>query len=144
MDQQELEKMMREAMLEGRKAKPKCFPNPPVGCVIVKDGQIISRGHTGVPGKNHAEAMALDNLPEGADNFLMFVTLEPCSFQGRTPSCAKRIVTTKIKKIYVGILDPHPKNDGKGIDILTRANIPVHLGLLGQEIREELSPYLEQ
>ena len=81
MTDQEIENFMSEAMLEGEKAKPKCYPNPPVGCVIVKDQQIVSRGHTNEPGKDHAEIMALRNLPEGVEDFIMFVTLEPCSFR---------------------------------------------------------------
>ncbi|MFK7937390.1 MAG: deaminase, partial [Saprospiraceae bacterium] len=79
---------MQAALLEGRKARPKCAPNPPVGCVIVKDNQIVARGHTNEPGQPHAEAMALNQLSPEIEDFTMFVTLEPCSFFGRTPSCA--------------------------------------------------------
>lgn len=86
MTRKEIEEFMYEAILEGRKAIPECLPNPPVGCVIVKDNKIISRGHTNKPGKSHEEIMALTNLPKEIDNFIMFVTLEPCSFFGRTPS----------------------------------------------------------
>ncbi|MEO1713504.1 MAG: deaminase, partial [Bacteroidota bacterium] len=89
MTQQQIEDFMRAALQEGQKALPDCRPNPPVGCVIVKDGQIISRGHTNPPGQAHAERMALNRLPAGVKDFILFVTLEPCSFQGRTPSCAK-------------------------------------------------------
>ncbi len=142
MKQEVLEKFMWEAIVEGRKAKPKCFPNPPVGCVIVKDGIIVSRGHTGAPGENHAEVMALENLESGITDFLMFVTLEPCSFQGRTPSCAKTIIHTPVKKVFVGIIDPHPKNNGAGIDILSSNGVEVEIGLLAQEIEKELVPYL--
>lgn len=133
---------MQAALLEGRKALPDCLPNPPVGCVIVKDGQIVARGHTSIPGKPHAEAMALERLSPGIEDFTMFVTLEPCSFQGRTPSCAKAIVRSKVKDVYVGILDPHPKNNGAGIAILESANIEVHMGILTDQVEKDLHPYL--
>ena len=93
-----IEYFMEQAMIEGRKAKPYCAPNPPIGCVIVKDGEIIAKGHTNEPGKDHAEAMALSLVPEDVDDLILFVTLEPCSFYGRTPSCAKAIIRRKIKK----------------------------------------------
>lgn len=129
-------------MSEGLKAKPNCFPNPPVGCVIVKDGQVVSRGHTNEPGEDHAEAMALHQLAEGVEDFIMFVTLEPCSFFGRTPSCAKHIARTSCKAVYVGMIDPHKKNSGKGIEILKNAEIEVHVGIREEEVRKQLAPYL--
>ena len=86
--------------------------------------------------------MALNNLPEGIEDFTIFVTLEPCSFQGRTPSCARAISKTTCKAIYIGIIDPHEKNNGKGVDIIKAANIEVHLGILEKEIMEQLSPHL--
>ncbi len=138
----EINKFMQEAIIEGRKAIPHCFPNPPVGCVIVKDHEIIARGHTNEPGKDHAEMMALKNLPQGIDSFSMFVTLEPCSFFGRTPSCAKEIVKTKVASIYVGIIDPHEKNNGQGIAILKASSIQVQVGILQEQITRELEPYL--
>ncbi len=135
---------MREAILEGRKALSKCAPNPPVGCVIVCDEKIISRGYTSEKGKYHAEAIALEKIRDlDYKNLAMFVTLEPCSFQGKTPSCAKTIVQKKeIKNVYVGIIDPHPKNQGNGINILTDANIDIEIGILKDEIYEELNDFL--
>jgi len=137
-----IEYFMRAAMAEGRKALPHCRPNPPVGCVIVRDGAIIASGYTNSPGQDHAEAMALRQLPEEIDELILFVTLEPCSFQGRTPSCARAIVKRKVKAVYVGMLDPHPKNQGAGIAILENAGIPVTVGCLGEEVEAELGPYL--
>ena len=136
------EYFMRQAILEGRKALPHCRPNPPVGCVIVKDGEIIARGHTNKPGSDHAEAMALKQIPEHIDGLELFVTLEPCSFFGRTPSCAKNIARRQVKSVHVGMIDPHPKNRGAGIQILEAANIEVVIGVLASEIVAELSPYL--
>ncbi|MFK8100955.1 MAG: bifunctional diaminohydroxyphosphoribosylaminopyrimidine deaminase/5-amino-6-(5-phosphoribosylamino)uracil reductase RibD [Saprospiraceae bacterium] len=133
---------MQAAIEEGKKALPHCLPNPPVGCVIVKDGQIIARGHTNPPGEDHAEAMALKAIPDSTKDISLFVTLEPCSFQGRTPSCAKTILTKSVKAVYVGIIDPHPKNQGRGIAILRAGGIDVHIGLLHTEIEADLNPYL--
>ncbi|MEL6866632.1 MAG: bifunctional diaminohydroxyphosphoribosylaminopyrimidine deaminase/5-amino-6-(5-phosphoribosylamino)uracil reductase RibD [Bacteroidota bacterium] len=133
---------MREALREGQKALPACRPNPPVGCVIVSDGAIISRGFTQPPGQHHAEAMALSLLEEGAERLEVYVTLEPCSFQGRTPSCARTLVKYPVKKVYVSLIDPHPKNQGEGIRILEEAGIPVEVGLLKEEVAAFLSPYL--
>ncbi len=117
--------------------------NPPVGCVIVYKGEIISRGHTQEPGKHHAEAMAIHNLQIlDYENMSLFATLEPCSFQGKTPSCAKTIVEKGFKEIYVGIIDPLPKNQGMGIKILEDAGIKVEVGILEKEIFKDLNEYL--
>src|SRR5215208_4251063 len=84
-------RFMMEALAESQKALPACLPNPPVGCVIVHGSQIVARGFTGAPGTPHAEAaalMALGPAPNRSD-LVLFVTLEPCAFVGRTPSCAR-------------------------------------------------------
>jgi len=86
--------------------------------------------------------MALANLEMDTEGVSMFVTLEPCSFQGRTPSCAKMIVKTKVKEIYVAMLDPHTKNNGKGIEILEAAGIKVYTGILEDEARRDLAGML--
>ena len=136
------EYFMRQAIVEGRKALPRCRPNPPVGCVIVKDGKIIARGHTNEPGSDHAEAMALKQVPDHIEGLELYVTLEPCSFYGRTPSCARNIAKRQVKSVHVGMIDPHPKNRGAGIDILKNVNIDVIVGVLEAEIAADLSPYL--
>nr|WP_089936021.1 bifunctional diaminohydroxyphosphoribosylaminopyrimidine deaminase/5-amino-6-(5-phosphoribosylamino)uracil reductase RibD [Candidatus Entotheonella palauensis] len=142
MNPQDIEAMMREAMYEGRKALPQCQPNPPVGCVLVREGVIIARGYTNTPGCDHAEAMALRQVHGDLRDASAFVTLEPCSFHGRTPSCAKALVQRRIGRVFVGILDPHPRNQGAGIDILRAAGIPVLTGILEDEVRHDLAPYL--
>lgn len=95
---------MRLALLEGRKALPACFPNPPVGCVLVENAKIIARGFTQPPGQHHAEVMALSQVSGDLSKVIAFVTLEPCSFHGRTPSCAKELVARGIKRVYVARL----------------------------------------
>ena len=143
MTEKEIEHFMKEAILEGQKAVSRCFPNPPVGCIIVHKGKIISRGYTNEQGNHHAEAMALEKIREKYyENLTMFVTLEPCSFYGKTPSCAKSIVKSTIKEVYVGILDPHPKNQGAGIKILEQAGVKVRVGILEEQIHKELDDFL--
>lgn len=135
---------MMAALLESRKALPGCRPNPPVGCVIVLEDRIVSRGFTGSPGTAHAEAAAISALgaTDSGASLSAFVTLEPCSFQGRTPSCAVALINRGFRSVFVGILDPDPRNNGKGLQLLRKAGIHVELGTLEREIREFLAPYL--
>jgi pyrimidine deaminase RibD-like protein len=134
---------MQRALDESHKALPFCRPNPPVGCVLVKDGIIVATGYTLEPGKFHAEANAISKINEHSlREYSAFVTLEPCSFVGRTPSCAVTLKDREIGEVYVSILDPHPKNQGAGIKILQDANIPVWVGILESEVEEFLKPYL--
>ncbi|GAB7531296.1 bifunctional diaminohydroxyphosphoribosylaminopyrimidine deaminase/5-amino-6-(5-phosphoribosylamino)uracil reductase RibD [Pseudomonas sp. 3A(2025)] len=133
---------MQLALAQGRNALPDCRPNPPVGCVLVKDGQIVSEGFTLPPGQHHAEAMALSRLPAGSHGITAYVTLEPCSFHGRTPSCAQALVKSGVKQVFVAMLDPDPRNAGAGIRILQEAGIEVVVGLLEDQARTDLEQYL--
>lgn len=140
---------MREALAESHAALPLCAPNPPVGCVIVRGDQIVARGFTGRPGHPHAEAAALARLPAELDphqldphQLELFVTLEPCSFAGRTPSCALAIVASGIRRVSVATLDPHPRNCGRGIQVLRNAGIRVELGVLESTVLSFIQPYL--
>jgi len=137
---------MAEALAESRKALPGCRPNPPVGCVIVERERIVARGFTGMPGEPHAEAAAIAALSRTGDatNLAAFVTLEPCAFAGRTPSCAKALVARGIGWVFVGIIDPDPRNSGKGLQLLREGGISVELGILEHEIRAFLNPYLSE
>jgi pyrimidine deaminase RibD-like protein len=137
-----LESFMREALAEGRKALPACLPNPPVGCVLVKNGVIIARGYTNPPGHPHAEAMALNQVTGDLHEVIAFVTLEPCAFYGQIPSCAVALVARKIARVVVALIDPHPRNQGRGIHILEQAGIPVTVGVLQGEAATDLSAYL--
>ena len=135
---------MAAALAESRKALPVCRPNPPVGCVIVADDRILSRGFTGAPGAPHAEASALASLsyPANTAGLAAFVTLEPCAFQGRTPSCAAALIGVGIGSVFVGIVDPDPRNNGRGLRLLADAGVHVELGILEHEIKEFLAPHL--
>jgi pyrimidine deaminase RibD-like protein len=137
-----LESFMREAIAEGRRALPGCLPNPPVGCVLVRNGAIIARGHTQPPYQPHAEPMALSQIDGFLDDVTTFVTLEPCAFHQRTPSCAKEMIARRVGKVYVAMIDPHPKNQGRGIEMLREAGIEVVTGFLSEEARPDLEPFL--
>ncbi|MDB5215150.1 MAG: cytidine and deoxycytidylate deaminase zinc-binding region family protein [Myxococcaceae bacterium] len=138
----DLERFMREAIEEGKKALPACRPNPPVGCVLVRDGQVIARGHTQPPYQPHAEPMALRQVEGDLDDVIAFVTLEPCAFHQRTPSCAKDMIARRIGTVYVAMIDPHPRNQGRGIQMLRDAGIEVVTDFLTEEARPHLAPYL--
>ena len=133
---------MREALAEGRKALPACLPNPPVGCVLVRADRVIARGFTQPPYQNHAEAMALSQIEGDAADICAYVTLEPCSFQGRTPSCAHALVAAGIERVVIGILDQDPRNNGAGVAVLLRAGVTVKLGVLEADVHRDLDPYL--
>ncbi len=137
------EYFMSLALAEGKRALPACLPNPPVGCVLVREGRVVSRGHTQAPGQHHAEAMALAQLPSGSQQGLTaYVTLEPCSFHGRTPSCAHALVRQGIERVFIAILDPDPRNAGAGARILVDAGIEVIIGTGSEEAERDLRGYL--
>lgn len=142
MEPSEILRYMRLAIEEGRKAILECADNPPVGCILVRDGVVVAKGHTNSPGKPHAEAMAIRQLRNVNDDVVAFVTLEPCSFDGRTPSCAQALIDSGIKTVYVGIVDPDIRNNGQGIAKLRASGIDVHVGVLEKEITAELESYL--
>ena len=133
---------MQAALAEGRRALPACLPNPPVGCVLVRDDRIVARGFTQPPGNPHAEAGALAQLAGPLADVTAFVTLEPCSFHGRTPSCARTMVERGVRRVHVALLDPDPRNDGKGIALLREAGVQVTVGLLEEEARRDLAAHL--
>jgi len=139
---------MRQALAESQKALPNCLPNPPVGCVLVKNNQIIATGFTQKPGQYHAEAQAIAHYqkvaPGPMQNVSAFVTLEPCSFHGRTPPCAQAFIENQISTVYVAMRDPDPRNNGKGITMLKEAGIHVIEGVLREPVAEFLKPYLHQ
>jgi pyrimidine deaminase RibD-like protein len=142
MDENSQRRFMTLALLEGRKALPDCIPNPPVGCVLVREERVIATGYTNPPGRPHAEAMALSQVTGELGDVTAFVTLEPCSFHGRTPSCALELVSRKIGRVFVAMLDPDPRNNGAGVQMLRHAGIEVSVGLLADGALEDLRPYL--
>lgn len=139
MSESEDERFMRDALLEGRRALPACRPNPPVGCVLVRGGAIVARGHTQPPYQPHAEPMALAQVEGPLGDVTAFVTLEPCAFHQRTPSCAKELIRRGVGRVVVAMLDPHPKNRGRGVEMLRDAGVEVTTGVLEAEARADLA-----
>ena len=133
---------MCEAIAQGDLALPACLPNPPVGCVLVRDGAIIARGFTQPPCQPHVEAMALSQIEGTLEDVTAFVTLEPCAFHQRTPSCAKEMIARRIGTVYVALIDPHPRNQGRGIEMLRDAGVRVITNFLSEEAWPHLAPYL--
>ncbi len=138
----DLTRFMRVALEAGRNALPHCSPNPPVGCALVRDGEVIATGFTSPPGQPHAEPAALMKVTGDLSDVAAFVTLEPCSFHQRTPSCARELVARGIGAVYVAILDPHPRNRGAGLQILREAGIPVTLGICADDAQRDMGPHL--
>ena len=127
---------MSEALAEAQKALYLSNPNPRVGCLIVKDGQIIGRGFTQKVGEAHAEVQALaDAQSQGVDpsGSTVYVTLEPCNHTGRTPPCVDALIAAKPAKVIVAMSDPNPLVAGKGLERLRASGIEVHCGLLESE-----------
>ncbi|HET8934100.1 MAG TPA: bifunctional diaminohydroxyphosphoribosylaminopyrimidine deaminase/5-amino-6-(5-phosphoribosylamino)uracil reductase RibD [Polyangiales bacterium] len=139
--EQQLE-FMRVALNESKRALPGCIPNPPVGCALVRAGVVVATGFTQPPYQPHAEPMALAQLEGDLPDVTAYVTLEPCSFHQRTPSCAKGMIARRIGAVFVAMIDPHPRNQGRGIEMLREAGIPVEAGLLVDEVKAFLGPYL--
>lgn len=139
--EQQLE-FMRVALNESKRALPACVPNPPVGCALVRGGVVVATGYTQPPYQPHAEPMALAQLEGELQDVTAYVTLEPCSFHQRTPSCAKGLIARRIGAVYVAMIDPHPRNQGRGVEMLREAGIPVEVGLLEDEVQAFLRPHL--
>lgn len=129
-----MEGFMREAIRQARKGLGRTSPNPPVGCVIVRGGVIVSRGYHREAGGPHAEVDALRNLHGRArKGDTLYVTLEPCNHHGRTPPCTEAILTSGIRRVVVGARDPNPRVVGGGIRYLEEKGLEVTSGVLEPE-----------
>ncbi len=137
------EKYMKRAIELALMAKGKTSPNPMVGAVIVKGGKIVGEGYHKKAGMPHAEINAIDAAGKGAKDGIMYINLEPCCHQGRTPPCTKALIKSGIKKVVVGMVDPNPIVSGKGIKELKDAGIQVSVGLLEKECRRINEVYLK-
>ncbi len=126
------------------KAKGMTSPNPMVGAVIVKNGEIIAEDYHKTPGKPHAEALAITKAGENAEGSTLYVNLEPCCHtEKRTPPCTKAIMNAGINKVVIGMPDPNPKVSGKGITELLKTGIEVKSGILEDESRRLNEAYVK-
>jgi len=129
---------MREAIALAKRGLESTSPNPAVGCVIVKRGKILGAGWHRRAGEPHAEVDALRSLEKVsvARGATAYVTLEPCSTEGKTPPCTNALIAAGLARIVVGATDPNPKHRGRGLRLLRQAGIAVDTGLLADECAE--------
>lgn len=130
------EEYMRLALKLALRAKGQTSPNPLVGALIVKNGKIVGQGFHLRAGTPHAEIHALKNAGAQAKGAELYLNLEPCSHYGRTPPCVDAIIQSKIKKVFVGMVDSNPLVQGKGIKKLREAGIEVFTRILEKECRK--------
>ncbi|MCS4241621.1 diaminohydroxyphosphoribosylaminopyrimidine deaminase/5-amino-6-(5-phosphoribosylamino)uracil reductase [Rhizobium sp. BIGb0125] len=136
------EKFMARAIEVARRHLGLTDTNPSVGCVIVKDGNIVAEASTSVSGRPHAERNALALAGEAALGATAYVTLEPCSHYGKTPPCANALVEAGVARVVVAVDDPDERVSGRGYQILRDAGIQVETGLLRDEAQRGLAGYL--
>lgn len=122
--------MMSRAIQLAKRGKYTTAPNPNVGCVIWRDGEIVGEGFHYRAGEPHAEVHALRMAGEKAYGAVAYVTLEPCSHYGRTPPCAEGLIKSGIRKVICAMVDPNPQVAGRGLQMLREAGIEVASGLL--------------
>lgn len=135
------ERFMHEALAEGPKGLGTTSPNPPVGAVVVRDGEVIGRGWHERAGEAHAERRAFADAIKhhgvgAARGATLYVTLEPCSTHGRTPPCTDAILEAGIARVVVSATDPNPAHAGAGLDLLRAAGVEVTTGVLEKEGRD--------
>jgi diaminohydroxyphosphoribosylaminopyrimidine deaminase / 5-amino-6-(5-phosphoribosylamino)uracil reductase len=133
------ESLMTRALQLAQQGLYTTDPNPRVGCVLVRNGEVVGQGWHRKAGEPHAEANALALAGERARGATAYVTLEPCSHHGRTPPCAEALIAAGVKKVIVAMIDPNPLVHGQGMDKLRAAGIEVRSGLL-QAQAEALNP----
>ena len=134
---------MDRALLLARLALVHASPNPAVGAVIVKDGAIVGEGYTQPPGSNHAEIVALQQAGDKARGATMYVTLEPCCHQGRTPPCTKAIISAGIADVHISIIDPSLRVCGRGKAELEAAGIKTFVGDHEESAQELNEAYIK-
>lgn len=121
--------MMHRCLELARCALGQTSPNPLVGSVVVKDGEIVGSGFHPGAGQPHAEVFALKEAGEKAQGATVYVNLEPCNHYGRTPPCSEALIKARVKKVLIGIIDPDPRVSGEGIKVLRNAGIEVVVGV---------------
>jgi len=137
----EFETHMRAALALARRGLGETAPNPSVGCVIVQQGRVVGRGRTATGGRPHAEVAALQMAGAAARGATAYVTLEPCSFTGKTGPCTTALRDSGIARVIIGTRDPHPKVNGAGVARLREAGIEVVENILQKECASVISGF---
>ena len=135
---------MRAALALAARGLGSTWPNPSVGCVIVRDGRVVGRGHTRPGGRPHAETEALRAAAGHTRGATAYVTLEPCCHWGRTPPCTDALIAAGIARVVVALRDPDPRVDGEGLQRLREAGIAVETGLLEEEARRVNAGFIKR
>ena len=136
------EQFMRQALRLGRFGLGNTAPNPAVGCVLVKNGQVVATGLTQRGGRPHAEAVALAEAGDAARGATAYVTLEPCAHEGKTPPCAQALIDAGVARVVYAIDDPDKRVDGRGAELLRAAGIEVESGILADDARQDQIGFL--
>lgn len=144
MSVEEDRRWMRLAIVEAGRGLGWVEPNPMVGAVVVRDGQLVGKGHHQRFGGPHAEVHALTDAGDLARGATIYVTLEPCCHQGKTPPCSKALIASGVARVVVAHRDPFPRVDGGGVAELRRAGIEVEVGLEASRAIELNAPYLKR
>lgn len=134
---------MKRALRLAVRGRGRTSPNPLVGAVVVRWGEIVGEGYHQRVGAAHAEVNALADAGERAKGGDLYVTLEPCNHQGRTPPCTRAVLDAGISRVFVGMTDPNPQVDGGGDDFLRSRGIPVVEGILETECRRLNQPFIK-
>lgn len=128
-------RFMEHALALARKGTGLASPNPMVGCILVREGQIVGEGFHQYEWRDHAEIVALKSTGEKARGATMYVTLEPCNHTGRTGPCTEAIIAAGVQRVVAAMRDPNPVNSGRGFDRLRAAGIEVFTGVCEEEAR---------
>lgn len=139
-------KFMKLAKNLALRGKGRTNPNPVVGCVIVRDSKIVAMGYHKKAGQPHAEIEAIRKANDKRINLkgaVMYISLEPCCHFGRTPPCVSSIINSGIKRVVIGMRDPNPINNGRGIRVLKKAGICVDVGILEEELKNINLPFIK-
>jgi len=134
---------MRRALALAERGLGLAPPNPLVGCVLVRDGAVVGEGWHRGRGTDHAEALALAEAGERSRGATAFVTLEPCSHEGRTPPCAPALIEAGVARVVAAIGDPYREVDGRGFRMLRDAGLAVEVGLLAEEAERQNAGFLK-
>lgn len=128
---------MAMALALGRRGQGRTWPNPAVGCVLVRDGLVVGRGWTADGGRPHAEPQALQQAGSKAHGATAYITLEPCAHQGKTPPCAQALIDAGVAEVVAAVGDSDPRVNGAGFSMLREAGVAVTTGICAEEANQD-------